>query len=86
MPVQNSSLNEPYDITELSFIIESILIEHFKHIHGSSPTLAELRQHLVFTGINKLVEYIRAANSDLRESYSKSELVHETQLYIRHLH
>ena len=79
-------INQPDDTADLSFIIEPLFIEHFKKIHGNSPTLAELKQHLVFTGIDRLVEYVRESNNSLCELYSKSELVHKTQLYIRQLH
>ena len=77
---------QPDDTADLSFIIEPLFIEHFKKIHGNSPTLAELKQHLVFTGIDRMVEYVRETNSSLCELYSKSELVYKTQLYIRQLH
>lgn len=86
MSIRNFSFNEPGDSTELSFIIEPIFIEHFKKIHGSSPTLAELKQHLVFTGIERLVEYVREVNSGLLELYTKTELKQKTQSYIRQLH
>lgn len=86
MSIQNISFDESTESTDLSFIIEPIFIEHFKKTHGNSPTLAELKQHLVFTGIERLVEYVREVNSSLLELYSKSELTQETQLYIRHLH
>lgn len=84
--MQNLSFDEPGDSTELSFIIEPIFIEHFKKIHGNSPTLAELKQHLVFTGIDRLVEYVREVNSSLLDIYTNSELKQKTQSYIRQLH
>ena len=86
MAIQNIAINESCESTDLSFIIEPLFIEHFKKTHGSSPTLAELKQHLVFTGIDRLVDYVRETNSSLANLYSKSELTLTTKLYIRHLH
>ena len=86
MAIQSFAVNESRETSDLAFIIEFLFIEHFKKIHGSSPTLAELKQHLVFTGIDKLVDYVCKENSDIANLYSKSELIYTTQLYIRHLH
>ena len=86
MTAPGVTINESSQASDLSFIIESIFIEHFKKIHGSSPTLTELKQHLVFTGIDQLVEYVREVNASLANLYSKSELINTTKLYIRHLH
>ena len=86
MPTNSISYNQYDNTVDLSVIIEPIFIEHFKKIHGSSPTLTELKQHLVFTGIDRLVDYVRETNSNLSNLYSKSELIQQTQLYIRQLH
>lgn len=86
MSTPNLSVSDSDYTADLSLIIEPLFIEHFKKIHGNSPTLAELKQHLVFTGVDRLVDYMREANSSLCELYPKSELVHKTQLYIRQLH
>ena len=71
---------------DLRGLIEPIFIEHFKMIHGESPTLAELKQHLANTKINDLVDYMCNANRVLSIIYSKSELAQIAQFYIRKLH
>lgn len=72
--------------SDLSPLIEPIFIEHFKKVYGYSPTLAELKQHLVYTGIDRLVEYIRSANHSLAETYNNYELAQSVQVYIRKLY
>ena len=71
---------------DLRGLIEPMFIEHFKMIHGSSPTLAELKQHLVNTGIDQLADYVRSTNRVLSTIYTKSELAQIAQFYIRKLH
>ena len=71
---------------DLRGVIEPIFIEHYKSIHDTSPTLAELKQHLANTKINDLVDYIRKANCTLSTIYSNSELAQIAHFYIRKLH
>ena len=83
MSAQNLAIDQFYDLSPL---IEPIFVEHFKKIYGYSPTLAELKQHLAYTGIDRLVKYIDASNHSLAEVYSKYELAQAIQIYIRKLY
>ena len=65
--------------------IEPIFIEHFKHQHGNSPSIMELKQHLVSTSIDRLIDHLKSLNTRLTASYSHSELSRSIQLYIRKL-
>ena len=66
--------------------IEPIFIEHFKNTHGNTPTIIELKQHLISIGIDHLVAYLREINQRLVTLYSESELAKSIQLYIRKLY
>lgn len=65
--------------------IEPIFIEHFKITHGNTPSLIELKQHLVSIGIDGLIEHLRNMSEHVVSLYSKSELTQTIQIYIRKL-
>ena len=41
---------------DLFDVIEPLFVEHFKIIHGSSPSLTELKHHLFTTRIDRLID------------------------------
>ena len=65
--------------------IEPLFVEHFKSIHGSSPSLAELKHHLVTTSIDRLIDNIYSFNSRITELYTHSEIVGSINPHIRKL-
>ena len=71
--------------SDLFDIIEPLFVEHFEYAHGNTPTLIELKQHLVSTSIDKLVEHIKSINSRISELYSNTELTNTIHAYIRKL-
>ena len=70
---------------DLLDLIEPLFIDHFKHIHGSSPSIMELKQHLVSTNIEKLIDHIKSINNRISEIYSHTELTRSINIYIRKL-
>ena len=70
---------------DLFDLIEPLIVEHFKSVYGSSPSLTELKHHLVTTSIDKLIDHMHHFNSLISEIYTHSEIVSTIHLYIRKL-
>lgn len=81
MPLNSQTANSQ----DLFSVIEPLFIEHFKLTHGDSPSITELKQHLVNTGIDKLTDHVHSLNTRITELYTHSDIVNTIGLYIRKL-
>jgi len=77
-------INKTYQ-EEFFDLIEPVFVEHFKTQYGSSPSITELKQHLISTNVDKLIEHLKSLNSRASSIYSHSELSRIIQIYIRKL-
>ena len=70
---------------DLFNVIEPLFVDHFKSVHGSSPSLTELKHHLVTTSIDRLIDHVHNINVHISELYTHPEIISTINLYIRKL-
>lgn len=81
MTVAQNAVNSGNIFTSM----ESAFITYYKNENGISPTLVELKQHLVSHGSEKLVRVLKNTNSNIFNAMSAKELLATINLYIRKL-